>query len=66
MKSMKKMLLQKEMRASYWKEFQEIPDMGELEKEMMDHKHMMIGDMFMWKKNKQGNFLVMDNGPVSV
>ena len=66
MKSMKKMLLQKEMRASFWEEFQEMPDMSELEKEMMDHEHIKIGDMFRWQKNEMGNFLIMDNGPVSI
>ena len=63
---MKKKLLMKEMRASFWEKFREIPEMEIINKEMMDHEHMKIGDMFMWQKNEQGNYLVMDNGPISI
>ncbi len=66
MDSMKKMLMLKEMRASVWEQHREVAELKELEEEMKDNEHIMIGDMFRWQKSKQGNFLIMENQPASM
>ena len=66
MRQMQKMLIQKEMRASFWEQYRKVPETEMIEREMDEGEHMMIGDMFTWKKNGKGDFLIMGNGPVSI
>ncbi len=63
---MRRMLMLKDMRASVWEQHKEIADLSELEKEMKDDEHVRIGDMFMWQKDKQGGFLIMENQPATI